>query len=229
MKSKIILASAASMMAIAVTPVSSVFASYGVQEERPVTVGDVDTTIYDADIHWGNMVFDWKYDKNTNQYGFKAKVKCGVNTDGLEAWALLKEHGNLFSDDTCTSAVDGELSAQGPYYHKFIDSGHIQVIDKTTNGAITASAEFSRGENYEWVVGKIGSIEMGEAYGSPIVPLGYDVASDAITYDDSEDGALNNFEGYLHLEVSDMAAARSTAISSNDTIGTLTVRISQKI
>ncbi|MBQ3445226.1 hypothetical protein IJG29_00620 [Candidatus Saccharibacteria bacterium] len=228
------LASAASVLTLATAPAAGVFADQAVSQD--VTVGDVDSTIYEHQIHWGNLVFDWKYDESTNTYGFKSKIGCGIVADGVEASQVYQENGNLYTDNTCTTLATGELSANGQYYAKTISSGHVTVEDKSTNGRINAKAIFEPASSYSWVTGKIGLQPMGMAYGVPTALLGYNPATDTITYNELSDGNLQStvsggriLEGYLYLTVNDTAAARTANIASNDKIGELTIEITPQI
>lgn len=224
-------------LAFAATPVLGVFAEAPQASNangdmvgaHDVTVGNVDETVYSVDINWGDMAFDWKYNSSTGKYEFKSKVSCQINIDGVAAWQVLKEHNNLYTDGECTNLEEGEINSHGPYYQKGIGSGYISVVDSTINGKVKATAAFTPTNEYDWVVGKIGTEPMGIAYDSPIVPLGYDPISDTFSYIESTNGKLaeegKSQYGYLYLETNN-PTGQTNKVTSNDKIGTITITIS---
>ena len=230
MKTKNLLATSAAIISLAAMPAVNVFASTA--QEQDVTVGEVDSIVYDVDITWGDMSFDWRYNEITEKYEFRPKISCIANVDGSEAWQLLQENGNLYTDNQCTTPEVGEISS-GLHYQKAISGGKITVTDNSTNGKVTASASFTPTTNYSWVTGHIGSQLMGIAYETPIVPLGYNPATETFSYTELTNGELADestpanriLGGYLYLTVDNPTSAQISNITSNDKIGTVTVGI----
>ncbi len=234
MKIRNFLAASAAVASLAVVPAVNVFADSAgsTSENQDVTVGEVDYSVYDIDVSWGDMTFDWKYNETTEKYEFRPKVVCQANVDGAEAWQLLQENGNLYTDNQCTTLETGEISGSH-YYQKAISGGKITVADNSTNGKVKATASFAPTTNYSWVSGHIGVQLMGNAWGTPIVPLGFSPATNTFSYTELENGELadesdpagRKLGGYLYLTVNDAAAAQASSVASEDKIGTVTVEI----
>lgn len=234
-------------LVFAALPVAGVFADEPTglavvdSSEHNVVLGsDVDTTVYDVDIVWGDMEYGWKYNSTTGKYEFRSKVGCAPVVDGAAASSFLKDHGNLYSDSNCTTLQTGELVGNTIYYLKFAKSGEIQVIDNTVNGAVDAAASFTPAANYEWVVGKFGapsksliSYNNADFY----VNDSYNAADGSFSYTEFGYGNVygtslheapgNRLYAYLYLEVDDTVAGSHNA-SANDVIGTVTVTVSPR-
>lgn len=224
----------------AVATTSALFSAasfaYDTVAEQDVTVGEVDKTTYSVSWTWGDMDFDWKYNKSTKKYEFKSKVKCQPNVDGSAAWNVLMSEGNLYTDANCRTEYTEMAGVGGGYlYQKAIGSGSISVLDKSTNGRVNAAAYFVPSSDYGWVTGKIASEKIGTASGIPYIPLGYNAATDSFTYTDLQGGVLPGYAndddttrvGFLHLVVND-SADHSNDVTAGDKIGTLYIKIEPK-
>lgn len=190
---------------------------------QTVTVGDVDVPIYSVDIEWGDMTFDWKYDSETGNFGFKAKLGCDAYVMSPEDTTLTaaKELGYLYSDNTCANLQTVDLIEGNTYYQKTKVGGKISVVDNSVNGYVSAYVEFNPSQDYEWVTGKFA-----ESY---VLSLG----TGKIEYENEiVDGYIPRtigidevkLEAFLYLEEADNAV-RTNEVKSNDEIGTVTINI----
>lgn len=162
---KALLAGAASL-ALAAMPALGVFAETPTNGTHDVTVGEVDQTVYEVDITWGDMTFDWKYNSEANTFNFKpAKSSECISAGSLQGIEFydqvfydLQNDKNLFSDSTCSTLTEGELS-EGVTYYKKSYTNNIAVVDYTENGRVAVSASFAPEDSYNWVRGKIGYMQ----------------------------------------------------------------------
>lgn len=219
-------------LAMAAAPVFSAFAeppqagsstSGNMIGTHDVTVGEVDETVYSVDISWGDMTFDWKYDSEKNEYGFKARLGCSgylMSADDTYLTAA-KEENILFSDDSCSVLQTSELINDTTYYMKDNVGGSIKIEDLSVNGKVKANASFLAEEGYEWVVGKFsntytltpqtGDIEYGEDLNNGLL--------------EKLPNSSGIYYGWLYFEKAN-SQMPSGAISTSDKIGTVTVTIS---
>ena len=213
---KALFAGAASL-ALAAMPALGVFAETPTNGTHDVTVGEVDQTVYEVDITWGDMVFDWKYDSVTNSFNFKPGLGECVSTtiSTNDEVSRLQAKGELYTDSACnTLAENGGTSGQ--YYTKR-KKNNISVGDNTQNGRVAVSATFTPEDGYSFVSGSFG------------IRLPY-----------GEDGAYEDYEGFqpvggsldgrtlwgtqLNLEKTSNPA-NPELITSSDKIGTVTINI----
>lgn len=202
-------------------PLANTFAEGTGSQTRDVTVGEVDETVYSVDINWGDMTFDWKYNEETNKYGFKAHLGCEGYVAGVEALTSAKNNGILYSDSACSTLQTGELISGTSYYEKTEVGGKIRVVDSSVNGRVKARASFSTEDDYDWVIGKLastytltvntGEIEYGEDLVDGLLPARQGLS-------------IRAYDGYLHLEKDDSQVS-AESISTSDKIGTLTITI----
>ncbi len=115
-----------------------------------VTVGEVDEPIYSVDIEWNDMVFDWKYNAETNEYNFESPKQCVGFIYSGETPAP-----NMFSDNTCSSLVSDPVVGN-MYYSKEHVNDRVGVFDESENGRIKAQVSFVSEPKYSWIVGTVG-------------------------------------------------------------------------
>ena len=144
-----IAAGAASLLVAAIP----IFGAYAIDSQsHDVTVGDVDETIYQADIYWGDFTFDWKYDEDTSTYDLQASLQCkdlkglDENDDdyynGYEGGPTKLDFinsahslGRVYSDENCSTVYTGEIDSHETYYLKYVPSNFIRVVDTSINGS----------------------------------------------------------------------------------------------
>ncbi len=195
---------------------------------KNATVGDVDETIYSVDLTWGDMVFDWKYDENTNGFNFQEQpgVKQLVSTmgDGFDWLTNEKDKGFIYEDESCRTRFTGEIADGVSYYWcpAYDASGVVKLSDNSINGRVKATASFTPSDDYDWVTGRFGLWEMN---------------SGNLVFNESENGEFQqyvdtNWDGSsvvytmldLKLEKNEEALG-STSVSTSDRIGTVIISI----
>lgn len=204
-------------------PLSNTFAEGTGSQTRDVTVGEVDGTIYSVDINWGDMIFDWKYNEETNRFGFQHHSIChAVSTvaDGIDWLESEKNNGNIYSDESCMNVFTDEIAYNTTYYYRVSRSEAVMdVTDRSTNGKVKVKASFTPTDNYSWVSGRFSSI----AY----------LAEQGGYSQDLDDGYLKAvagnqvstvLNGILYLE-GDNTHVTSDAVHAGDKIGTITLTI----
>ncbi len=210
-------------LAIVATPVFSAFAdepSSGNAEtgysthSHDVTVGEVDETVYSVDFSWDDLIFDWKYDEQKNDFGFKPHWECTDDEAGVGGFAL-------YTDDACTAQYTGDLIDTSGLYRKS-PSSSIRVYDQSVNGRIMASVSFNPTDKYSWVIGKFADPNE--------TRINFD--TETITYGEDIVGGIlpavtttRNFEADLYFEKDPSATPSSESITTSDKIGTVTLTI----
>lgn len=221
-------------------------------DEKTVVVGEVDTTVYQVDIEWGNFSYDWKYDRDTNKFGFKANLGCegaGQMGDGnliTESLEYFKSNNLLYSDNTCSTLQTSELVDGTAYYAKTQVGGFVRILDESVNAKIKANASFTPSQDYGWISGKFyksltfspvsGKIQyfnqISDGYLSentdPIPEFEEPLEIQTILrgFDQPTSEYHRAFTAWLSLDVNDQVI-QSNTITSEDVIGTVTIQISQ--
>ena len=118
-----------------------------------VTVGDVETPVYEVSVMWGSMVFDWAYLTDTGEYGWKIHPECvemsGMVGDEEFFNQYIEEGKTLYSDDVCT--VEKTTYNTGDKYYELQDpEPFIRVEDMSTGGKVTPSIDFSANNKYDF-------------------------------------------------------------------------------
>ena len=195
-------------------------------DSKTVTVGNVETPVYSVDVAWGSLAYDWKYNKDMNEFEFKASLGCEgyVMSSGDTTLQSYKEQEILYSDNKCTTKQTSNLVNGTTYYLKSGVGGEISVIDNSTNGKVKAAVQFTPSQKYNWVSGKF--------FGS----YSFGLATEDIDYfDEITNGylpevqgglSIRKLRGWLKLDV-DSNYTDAKTVKSGETIGTVTVAIIQ--
>lgn len=233
---------AAPMFAFAEAPQAGTADGY-MEGTHDVTVGEVDEPLYSVDINWGDLSFDWKYNKTTNDFSFKAYSDCyetAIMPDGRE-WIEQQQANNvLFSNDACTEPYTGNIQDGTTYYYtEELLGRNITLVDWSVNGKIRADISFATENKYSWVTGLFGT-EIGTGYDPdsgldvPFVPQfaafedGNFLHQETVEYD--EDGKIGiHYGAILKLDKNPDATVSAGSVVSGDKIGTVTISISPDI
>lgn len=195
-------------------------------EEKTVVVGEVDTPVYSVDVYWKGFSYDWKYDKETNRFGFKPSIGCEGYKEGSETFQAWIDAGEkVYSDNQCTTLQTGEFVAENTYYRKTNVNGYVSVTDNSVNGRIKAKVGFTPSNSYDWVAGKF------------YQDYTFDPSTESIEYGSElvdnylalvPGFSLNSrlLHGILKLEVNNKYTGSET-IEAGEIIGTVTLEISQ--
>lgn len=197
-------------------PLANIFAVGPGSYPQDVTVGEVDEPTYSVDIEWGDMVFDWKYNTETNEYNFEAPKQCEAFIYSGKA-----TEQKMYSDDTCSSLVSNPVGGN-TYYSKEHGNDRVVVYDESENGQIKARVSFTPEAKYAWITGKIGEHIMCSN-------------GDDCAFEEYENGVLQvrgsralapAYYGELKLEKNaNSSADKYSSISKDDKIGTITITI----
>ena len=197
-------------------PLANTFAEGPGSYPQDVTVGEVDEPIYSVDIEWGDMVFDWKYNAETNEYNFESPKGCEAIIYSGEATEL-----KMYSDSTCSSLASNPVGGN-TYYTKEHINDRVVVYDESENGQIKAQVSFTPEAKYAWITGKIGEYI-------------YYSNGDDYTFEEYENGVLQvrgskglapAHYGELKLEKNaNSSTDEYSSISKDDKIGTVTITI----
>ncbi|MBQ7136755.1 MAG: hypothetical protein IJO43_02105 [Bacilli bacterium] len=121
-----------------------------------VTIGEVETPIYEAQLVWPNLAFNWSYDVNEQEFRWKASSLCELQTDDYElAQYLISEGFTLYKDSSCNERADEGDAVEEYYILSKSDAAEIVIVDQSKFGQIVPSAFWKSSEEYEHVIGKL--------------------------------------------------------------------------
>ena len=200
-------------------------------------VGSVDEVIYSVDVAWGLMTFDWRYNDETEEFEFRNTYCLGAQAkEGAFGKSWLEDQRdyshNLYFDNNCSNRVseDTELVTNEYYYYLDGPTGWVDVTDNSVRGKVKAQAQFTPAQDYNWVIGKFARSHYGPLYNPQFkntsTPAGFENNEITNGYLDEQDiNGNRTLRGILYLEVNP-DVARNNVVSTNDTIGTVTITIS---
>ena len=204
--------------------VGSAFAT-GSSASTDVKLGEIEDITYSVDIIWGDMTFDYAYDEVSGMNHFRPRVTCEPQAGDSTLVGLAFDQGRLYSDADCSTLVEGYGSGDPAYpmpetfYVKEI-GGSVIVKDNSGKGILRATATFTPTSAYQWVSGWF-------RQDCPFIDNGYctnpnmgtAVNEDFFYYADLNYGVL-----FLHED-----SVQTNIMTVGDTIGTVTVDISQNV
>lgn len=121
---------------------------------QSVTVGNVETPVFNVNVYWGDMSFDWTYNNTTKEYGWTPTKVCtstGVPTEE-NFTAGGKEY---YSDESCSTKIT-EYNASSSYYELEKRSYvRIGIEDMSERVEIVPSIKWVASEDYSYVDAKI--------------------------------------------------------------------------
>ena len=198
-------------------------------DQKSVTVGDVDATVYSVDVEWGDLSYDWKYDSTTNKFEFRQPLNCqGVEANANYGIGYLqgeRENGvKIFSDSTCSTLFEGEFAEGTVYYAQNGIYSSIRVLDHSIKGRVKANVEFTPSNSYSWVNGKF---YQNYTFTPVTEKIQYqtELANGLLPVYDLQNGTREMF-GYLKLDVNSNYNGTKT-VEAGTTLGTVTLAISQ--
>lgn len=116
--------------------------------DATVTVGEVEVPVYEVNVLWDNLTFDWKYDIETEKFGWKPADVCEEVPD------YLIEEAVLYADNNCQTKPT-EINV-GETYYRLVprESVSISIEDYSSNGSVVPSINWNASNDYQDVVGK---------------------------------------------------------------------------
>ena len=126
--------------------------------DAEVTVGNVDTPVYDVNISWENFVFDWTYDAGNNQYNWvnHLNMSCSEITFG-EVRDYNDFYGTYYSDATCKTVVELNNASNYQdsdvfYYHVGVGTvgANVYITDASSGGYITSTLTWNPENKYNF-------------------------------------------------------------------------------
>lgn len=228
------LAVGAASLALVAMPTFSAFAVDPIEPTVfDVKVNHVDEPIYSVDIQYNNggMSFDWKYDSESDDFGFVVSTMCGYVQP--ELWSQLQGQNNLYSDANCTTPKNDTPTTGTDYYALGRDhlSGSIIINDFSQFGKVDASVAFTPATGYDWVDGKFGLYGEGDgSFNSTDYSTFTEFTSSKLPASESPDASgipgqtIRSFYAQLKLEKNSKYDS-SKVVKAGDKIGSVTVYI----
>lgn len=141
-----------------------------------VTVWNVDTPVYNVEIEWDGMEYNWVYVEQTGEYRWDRNL-CTVVPEDVKN-NLTKENFTdiyayqLFKGRNCSpsnsvfnigTSYEDVIANLDDYYYTPAFGGFggttITITDNSEKAAITPSIEWTSAENYDWTVAKFFTFE----------------------------------------------------------------------
>ena len=120
-----------------------------------VVVGEVATPVYEVNIFWEDLTFDWTYDYDTNSFGWKPASLCERDYEMVGYEAEFDEKlasGEIYTDATC-STVTHERTEEAIYYAvRERDYVYMGIEDFSQNGQIVPSISWNAESNYSYTI-----------------------------------------------------------------------------
>lgn len=118
--------------------------------EVSVVVGEVDVPVYNVELSWTSMQFNYRYDEITSSYIWKVTDECKLIESIDETYLYDSLHGDswcssVYEDENLTDAIE-----EGMLYGKIL-GGKITIVDSSSLGNVIPSIEWSSNEGYEAV------------------------------------------------------------------------------
>lgn len=113
-----------------------------------VTVGEVEAPVYEVEVSWDDLTFDWTYNSETNKFGWTpSKVCVPVDTSDFDIYE------EFYTDSTCSTEVTEYIGGTDYYRLESRKSASISIQDYSENGQIVPSIKWNSSSKYEDVVG----------------------------------------------------------------------------
>ncbi len=118
-------------------------------------VSGVEKPVYDVTIAWEGLEFDWRYDEEEKQYGWKDRTFCEPRVINNVNSVTLGTNETLYSDSDCFHEVDA-LETTGTYYVGTPGYTNIMIWDNSEGGYIEPSISWASASNYSFTTANIG-------------------------------------------------------------------------
>ena len=131
-----------------------VYADEQLQYSSDVTVGQALTgTLYDVEISWGDLTFDWKYDhwEPANTCG-EVKYVDGEIILGAGMSIPGNDEYGVYTDNKCTNMVESELKNGETYYINNLERDFVEItiVDKSINGQVAPQVRWGTNQKYDY-------------------------------------------------------------------------------
>ncbi len=166
-----------------------------------VVVGEIDTPVYNVQISWTSMQYNYKYNEETHIYEWVVTNSCKrlYSDSGQDGYVVTVEDKqnaeSLYDDASCTIEYTGNVEEEivNEEVYEKITGGKIVITDASTLGYVIPSITWTSGEGYETVDANIylGRPSVTYDVGAEVV-----VESDGMYYDYSLIGenGINNVQ-----------------------------------
>jgi len=131
-----------------------------------VTVGNVEAPVYDIEINWDSLKYDWKYDEETKNFKWFPTYRTNCYEthfyDTDEFFWSDNYRGKVYTDSTCETKLSDDatfediLTGQNNGDQYYVESepyynNEIRIFNYSTNAKdIGASLSWNSTNNYKW-------------------------------------------------------------------------------
>lgn len=119
--------------------------------DATVTVGTVEAPVYEVAVIWNDLTFNWVYDSETNDFGWKPVPICyNIGAAEENVKDALDNGKKVFTNNTCTERASSYNSDATEYYVlEDRTTTTIGIEDISENGQIVPSIEWNADEKYK--------------------------------------------------------------------------------
>lgn len=123
------------------------------EDSQSVVIGNVETPVYNVNIYWSDLTFDWVYDEATEGFGWAPANVCTPWSylSEEEYNGLLENGAQLFTDDTCSTSATGHSDETKYYVLEERENVFFNIEDYSKYGQIVPSIEWNAESNYSYV------------------------------------------------------------------------------
>ena len=120
--------------------------------DASATVGTVDTPVYEVQVNWHHLTFDWKYNDQTQSYSWRSHLYCIEEEYGSIDWE--EEWRAFYSDNTCETPFehtnqDNLESSDKLYYRNYLNP-IVVISDRTQNGSVDIGISWTPVQKYDF-------------------------------------------------------------------------------
>lgn len=116
-----------------------------------VTVGNVEAPVYGVAVIWNDLTFDWVYDADADEYGWKPADMCSpLSTAKEDVEEALAMGAKVYSDNTCSNRVYEYSGSSIAEYYYLVEreEAYIGIEDLSENAQIVPSVSWTATQQY---------------------------------------------------------------------------------
>ena len=117
-----------------------------------VMIGNVEVPVYEAEIIWQDLTFDWAYNEVTKEFEWRKPKVCSQYYSKEEVETALQKGEKVYSDNTCENRTwSYEEGDEKTYYYIYeTNKSVIGIEDMSQKGEIVPTVTWKSSEKYKF-------------------------------------------------------------------------------